>query len=78
MANPKPTGNRTTRRGSRYIQRFAVDRSTAQTYKLLIVQRGWPYTPESVAKIAAELAEAAWQEIDRPYQEDAEREGMIL
>jgi hypothetical protein len=31
-----------------------------------------------VAKIAAELAEAAWQEIDRGYQEDAEREGMIL
>lgn len=78
MANPKPVGNRTARRGSRYIQRFQVDKATAQTYKLLIVQRGWAYTAESVAKIAAELAEAAWQEIDRGYQEDAEREGMIL
>jgi len=78
MPGTKTSGNRTNKRGSRYIQRFQVDRPTAATYKLLVVQRGWEYTAESVAKIAAELAEAAWQEIDRGYQEDAEREGMIL
>jgi hypothetical protein len=78
MANPKPIGNRTNRRGSRYIQRFQVGRSTALTYKLLVTQRGWPYTAENVARIAAELAEAAWQEIDRGYQKDAAWEGQIL
>lgn len=62
----------------RYHYTITVDRATAQTYKLLIVQRGWSYTAENVAKIAAELAEAAWQEIDKDYQKDAEWEGQIL
>lgn len=62
----------------RYIQRFQVDKDTAQTYKLLVIQRGWPYTAENVAKIAAELAEAAWEEIDREIEEDAAWEGQIL
>lgn len=78
MSGTPTSGNRTSKRGSRYIQRFQVDKTTAQTYKLLVIQRGWAYTAENVAKIAAELAEAAWQEIDQGYQKDAEWEGHIL
>lgn len=78
MTGTKTSGNRSARRGSRYIQRFQVDKSTALTYKLLVTQRGWPYTPENVAKIAAELAEAAWQEIDRELEADSAWEGQIL
>lgn len=78
MPGTTSSGNRTGKRGSRYIQRFQVDKATAQTYKLLVIQRGWAYTPENVAKIAADLAETAWQEIDQGYREDTEREGMIV
>lgn len=67
------------RRGAgRYIQRFQVDKATAQTYKLLVIQRGWVYTAENVAKIAAELAESAWQEIDQEIESTPAWEGQIL
>jgi hypothetical protein len=78
MPGTSTSGNRTAKRGTRYIQRFAVDKATAQTYKLLIVQRGWEYTTENVAKIAAEYAEAEWREYDTKNQESAEWEGQIL
>jgi len=78
MSGTSTSGNRTGKRGSRYIQRFQVDRNTALTYKLLVKQRGWEYTTENVAKIAAELAEAAWQEIDREFEADSAWEGQVL
>lgn len=72
MGGTKTSGNRTGKRGSRYIQRFQIDRQTAQTFKLLVIQRGWEYTSEHVAKIAAELAETAWDKIDKRYEANAE------
>jgi len=75
----KPTsGNRTARRGSRYIQRVQLSRDAAQTYKINILRRGWEYTPENVAKLAAEYAEAEWREYDTKIQAAAEWDGSVL
>jgi len=77
----KPTsGNRTARRGSRYIQRPILDKETAKSIKVLILARGKAYTYETVAAWIAEQAERGWQAYDREISQAADEayEGGIL
>lgn len=71
----KPTsGNRTERRGSRYIQRPVLDRETARTIKILLLAAGRPYTAELVAQWIAEQVEAQWHRYDAEFSAGAEAE----
>lgn len=55
-----------------------LDKERARALKLLILSRGWEYTPQSVARLLAELIDAAYEEYERPILADAEAEGYIL
>lgn len=73
MTITKPgSGNRTSKRGSRYIQRPQLDRETAKNIKLLVLARRLPYTPEAVAQWIAEQAEREWQAYDAEIQAAAD------
>lgn len=75
MTIRKPTsGNRTSRRGSRYIQRPRIEHEAARMIKILLLAAGRPYTPESVAQWIAEQAEAAWRIYDAKISREAEEE----
>lgn len=71
----KPTsGNRTSRRGSRYIQRPILDRDTAQEIKILMLAEGLAYTPESVAAWLAARVHRDYLAYDREISAEAEVE----
>lgn len=73
MTIRKPTsGNRTERRGSRYIQRIHIGREAAQSIKIVLLASGKPYTPETVAAWVEEQAEWAWKQYDEQIQVAAE------
>lgn len=73
MTVRKPTsGNRTARRGSRYVQNPHLDRDTAQTIKILVTAAGKPYTRENVAVWIAEQARREWHEYDERIQAAAD------
>jgi hypothetical protein len=77
----KPTsGNRTERRGSRYIQNIHIEREAARSIKVLLSARGTPYTPEMVAAWVEELIEREWREYDDRIQAAADEayEGGVL
>lgn len=81
MTIRKPTsGNRTARRGSRYIQRIRIDEGPAQSVKILLSARGKPYTPEAVNAWVEELIEREWREYDESIQAVADEayEGGVL
>lgn len=78
MTIRKPTsGNRTERRGSRYIQNIHISREAAQSIKIMLLARGTTYTPEAVAAWVEEQAERAWREYDSGVQIAAD-EGEFL
>ena len=75
MTIRKPTsGNRTDRRGSRYIQNIHIGKEAAQSIKILITARGLPYTPETVAAWAEEQAERGWRAYDAEINKTADQE----
>lgn len=80
MTIRKPTsGNRTDKRGSRYVQNIHISRDAAQSIKILLLARGRPYTPETVAAWVEEQARAGWEEYDANIQAaDEAYEGEIL
>lgn len=53
-----------------------LDSERARSLKVLIIARGWEYTPETVRTLLNELIDAAWEEYERPILEDAE--GLVL
>lgn len=81
MTIRKPTsGNRTERRGSRYIQRIHIGREAARSIKIVLLARGREYTPEAVAAWVEEQAEREWRQYDERIQAAADEayEGEIL
>jgi len=81
MTIRKPgSGNRTARRGSRYIQRIQISKESAQSVKIMLLARGTPYTPETVAAWVEEQAERAWRDYDQQIQAAADEayEGGVL
>ena len=75
MAIRKPgSGNRTDKRGSRYIQNIHISRDAAQSVKILILARGLPYTPETVAAWVEEQARSGWEAYDEEISAEAEHE----
>lgn len=75
MSIKKPTsGNRTERRGSRYIQRPVLDRDTAQEIKILMLAAGRAYTPESVASWLSTVVHALYRGYEAERDRDAEAE----
>lgn len=81
MTIRKPlSGNRTARRGSRYIQRPILARETAQEVKILILAEGRPYTPETVAAWIGTVVHALYLAYDAEIQAAAEEayEGGVL
>ncbi len=81
MTVRKPTsGNRTERRGSRYIQNIHIGIQAAQSIKIVLLARGQAYTPENVAAWAEQHAERDWRDYDESIQAAADEayEGGVL
>ena len=70
MPGKPSSGNRTSRRGSRYIQRPVLGRETALEIKILMLAEGRAYTPESVAQWIGTVVHALWLAYDREIQEE--------
>lgn len=54
------------------------DGDRARSLKVLVIARGWAYTPETVRDILSELIDAAWNDYERPILDDAEAEGLVI
>jgi len=78
MPGKATSGNRTERRGSRYIQRPVLDRETAQEIKILMLAEGRAYTPETVAAWLAKHIHALWRAYDAEIECEAEVEQIGL
>ena len=69
------------RRGAgRLLLNPHLDPDTARMIKILVLARGWPYTPENAARLIADWAERAWRKYDEEIQAAADEayEGGIL
>lgn len=72
------SGNRTDRRGSRYIQRPILSWATAQEIKILMLAEGLAYTPETVAAWLAARIHRDYLAYDTEVSQAAEWEGQLL
>lgn len=48
------------------------DSERARSLKVLIIARGWAYTPETVRNILSELIDAEWADYERPILDDSQ------
>lgn len=81
MANPKPVGNTTARRGKKLRRDIHLTESGARSLRLLANFRRGLNPAATEDRIVEELIEAAWQTIDAELTNDAETtawEGEIL
>jgi len=72
MPNPKPIGNRTPRRGRKLRRDIHLGQDAAESLRALITARRGNNPAITEDQIVEELIQAAWQELDREYEQLSE------